>query len=162
MLTCPVCIACSGLVVGRLLVGVGIGISAVVVPAYLGEVAPAEARGRIVEVYEVRSQQGQSLLLAVLCSQIAHISSSHGLLNKSPYATCSKAQPTASRVYGHCISRSATLPISLYEQVLLCVGMLLAVAADVLVDWLLHQSFGAWRWMVGLPIVPALLMSGMP
>jgi MFS family permease len=43
----------SGLVVGRLLVGVGIGISAVVVPAYLGEVAPAEARGRIVEVYEV-------------------------------------------------------------------------------------------------------------
>ena len=40
--------------VGRLLVGVGIGISAVVVPAYLGEVAPAEARGRIVEVYEVK------------------------------------------------------------------------------------------------------------
>ena len=47
------------------------------------------------------------------------------------------------------------------EQVLLCLGMLLAVAADVLVDWLLHHSFGAWRWMVGLPIVPALLMSGM-
>ena len=39
-----------GLVVGRLLVGFGIGISAVVVPAYLGEVAPAGVRGRIVEV----------------------------------------------------------------------------------------------------------------
>ena len=36
--------------VGRLLVGFGIGISAVVVPAYLGEVAPAGVRGRIVEV----------------------------------------------------------------------------------------------------------------
>ena len=35
--------------VGRLLVGFGIGISAVVVPAYLGEVAPAGVRGRIVE-----------------------------------------------------------------------------------------------------------------
>lgn len=42
-----------GLVAGRLLVGLGIGVSAVVVPAYLGEVAPAEARGRVVELYEL-------------------------------------------------------------------------------------------------------------
>jgi MFS family permease len=40
-------------VLGRLLVGLGIGVSAVVVPAYLGEVAPAPARGTIVELYEV-------------------------------------------------------------------------------------------------------------
>ena len=33
---------CSGLVVGRVVVGVGIGIAATVVPAYLGEVAPAK------------------------------------------------------------------------------------------------------------------------
>jgi Sugar (and other) transporter len=45
----------SGLVLGRLLVGLGIGVSAVVVPAYLGEVAPAPARGTIVELYEVRA-----------------------------------------------------------------------------------------------------------
>ncbi len=38
---------------GRLLVGLGIGVSAVVVPAYLGEVAPPQARGTIVEMYEV-------------------------------------------------------------------------------------------------------------
>ncbi len=38
---------------GRLLVGLGIGVSAVVVPAYLGEVAPPQARGTIVELYEV-------------------------------------------------------------------------------------------------------------
>jgi len=36
--------------VGRFLIGIGIGVSAVVVPAYLGEVAPARQRGRIVEV----------------------------------------------------------------------------------------------------------------
>ena len=42
-----------GLTVGRVLIGLGIGVSAVVVPAYLGEVAPARVRGRIVEVYEV-------------------------------------------------------------------------------------------------------------
>lgn len=42
---------------GRLLVGLGIGVSAVVVPAYLGEVAPSPARGTIVELYEVRVAQ---------------------------------------------------------------------------------------------------------
>lgn len=42
-----------GLVVGRLMVGVGIGISAVVVPTYLAELAPAKLRGRMVELYEV-------------------------------------------------------------------------------------------------------------
>lgn len=41
------------LVVGRFVVGVGIGVSAVVVPTYLGEVAPAKYRGRVVELYEV-------------------------------------------------------------------------------------------------------------
>lgn len=46
-------LARSGLIFGRLLVGLGIGVSAVVVPAYLGEVAPASARGTIVELYEV-------------------------------------------------------------------------------------------------------------
>ena len=44
---------CRGLVVGRLMVGVGIGISAVVVPTYLAELAPAKLRGRMVELYEV-------------------------------------------------------------------------------------------------------------
>ncbi|KAK9835166.1 hypothetical protein WJX81_002425 [Elliptochloris bilobata] len=81
----------AGLVVGRLLVGFGIGISAVVVPAYLGEVAPAGVRGRIVEVYEV----------------------------------------------------------------LLCLGMLMAVLAD----WGLQHVAGGWRWMVGLPVLPALVLS---
>lgn len=47
------CLYCRGLTTGRFLVGLGIGVSAVVVPAYLGEVAPAKVRGRIVEVYEV-------------------------------------------------------------------------------------------------------------
>ena len=41
------------LVVGRFSIGIGIGVSAVVVPAYLGELSPAHLRGRIVAVYEV-------------------------------------------------------------------------------------------------------------
>ncbi|CAL8467848.1 g7386 [Coccomyxa elongata] len=43
----------SILLAGRLLVGIGIGMSAVVAPTYLGEIAPAHMRGRIVESYEV-------------------------------------------------------------------------------------------------------------
>ena len=41
------------LVVGRLLVGLGVGASAVVVPAYAAEMAPAERRGAVVVVYEL-------------------------------------------------------------------------------------------------------------
>ena len=78
--------------VGRLLVGLGIGVSAVVVPVYLGEVAPANLRGRIVEVYEA----------------------------------------------------------------MLCLGMLAAVLIDA---GLQHLPYN-WRWMVGAPILPAILMSG--
>ncbi|KAK9817311.1 hypothetical protein WJX72_012503 [[Myrmecia] bisecta] len=57
----------TGLVVGRVVVGLGIGISAVVVPAYLGEVAPAKSRGKIVEIYEVM------LCLGMLCSVLADV-----------------------------------------------------------------------------------------
>eukprot|EP01006_Ploeotia_vitrea_P031066 TRINITY_DN63385_c0_g1_i1.p1 TRINITY_DN63385_c0_g1~~TRINITY_DN63385_c0_g1_i1.p1 ORF type:complete len:517 (-),score=24.66 TRINITY_DN63385_c0_g1_i1:833-2383(-) len=41
------------LLAGRILVGVGVGLSAVVVPAYLGEMSPPSKRGRIVALYEV-------------------------------------------------------------------------------------------------------------
>lgn len=40
------------LVVGRLVIGLGIGISAVVIPAYLAEMAPARLRGALVITYE--------------------------------------------------------------------------------------------------------------
>lgn len=45
--------SCSALVAGRLLVGLGIGASAIVVPAYLAEIAPAKNRGMVVQMYEV-------------------------------------------------------------------------------------------------------------
>lgn len=44
---------CSGLVIGRLIVGLGVGASAIVVPAYLAEIAPAAKRGAVVQTYEV-------------------------------------------------------------------------------------------------------------
>ena len=54
----------GALVVGRLVVGLGIGGAAVVVPAYLGEVAPARSRGRVVESFEVALAAG--MLVAVM------------------------------------------------------------------------------------------------
>ena len=42
--------------VGRLVVGLGVGGSAIVVPAYLAEIAPAKHRGAVVQMYEVRAK----------------------------------------------------------------------------------------------------------
>lgn len=81
----------AGLIVGRFIVGMGIGISAVVVTAYLGEVAPAKSRGRVVELYEV----------------------------------------------------------------MLCLGMM----TSALINAALNDVTNNWRWMVGVPAIPALLMS---
>ncbi len=52
------------LITGRLLLGIGIGVSAVVVPAYLGEVSPAKYRGRVVGAYELM------LCLGFLCASL--------------------------------------------------------------------------------------------
>ncbi len=78
------------LIIGRVVVGVGIGISAVVTPAYLGEVSPSSYRGRMVGSYEV----------------------------------------------------------------MLCLGMLSASLVDALVNTL----SASWKWMVGLPMIPAMCM----
>jgi MFS family permease len=43
----------GGLVTGRAVVGLGVGVAASVVPAYLGELAPAAMRGRVVELFEL-------------------------------------------------------------------------------------------------------------
>lgn len=43
----------NALVVGRFIIGVGVGSSAVAVPAYLGEMAPASRRGMVVCLYEL-------------------------------------------------------------------------------------------------------------
>ena len=43
----------AGLAVGRLVVGLGVGASAVCVPAYVAEMAPPETRGALVVTYEL-------------------------------------------------------------------------------------------------------------
>lgn len=92
----PVMMACAwnvvGLILGRVIVGLGIGISAVVIPTYLGEIAPSEIRGRVVELYEV----------------------------------------------------------------MLCIGMLSAALVNAGLDGLPWN----WRLMVGAPVFPAIIMSG--
>eukprot|EP00879_Flechtneria_rotunda_P018505 GHRR01019417.1.p1 GENE.GHRR01019417.1~~GHRR01019417.1.p1 ORF type:complete len:197 (+),score=47.52 GHRR01019417.1:721-1311(+) len=65
----------GALVVGRLLVGLGIGASAIVVPTYLAEIAPAAKRGAVVQTYEVRMHAGawnmRSHSVMFWCSDIA-------------------------------------------------------------------------------------------
>lgn len=58
---CCCWMSCSALVAGRLLVGLGIGASAIVVPAYLAEIAPAKNRGMVVQMYEV-GDDGDALI----------------------------------------------------------------------------------------------------
>lgn len=48
------------------------------------------------------------------------------------------------------------LPLGQVYEVLLCLGTLMAVLAD----WGLQRVAGGWRWMVGLPILPAIVLSG--
>jgi len=53
------------MLLGRFLVGLGIGQCSVVVPAYLGETTPASCRGFVVELYEVSLVFGMILSSAV-------------------------------------------------------------------------------------------------
>jgi len=64
----------AGLIAGRVLIGVSIGCSAVVVPAYLAEVAPAKIRGRVVGLYEVMLCVGM-LLAALMDALLGYITS---------------------------------------------------------------------------------------
>ena len=43
----------AALVLGRFVIGLGVGTSAVVVPAYLGEMAPPSIRGAVIIMYEI-------------------------------------------------------------------------------------------------------------
>jgi MFS family permease len=63
--------ACRGLVVGRLVVGLGIGASAIVVPAYLAEISPAARRGAVVQMYEVMLCVG--MLVSVLMDWLLEV-----------------------------------------------------------------------------------------
>ena len=75
---------------GRFVVGMGVGASAVVVPAYVAEMAPKDRRGSLVTVYEL----------------------------------------------------------------MVCLGMI----TSGLVDWGLRGVEHSWRWMVAMPMFPAVLM----
>ena len=75
---------------GRFVVGMGVGASAVVVPAYVAEMAPKELRGSVVTVYEL----------------------------------------------------------------MVCLGMI----TSGLVDWGLRGVEHSWRWIVAMPMFPAVLM----
>lgn len=62
----PRSLQCRSNRTGRLLVGVGIGMSAVVVPAYVAETAPAKHRGALVSLYEAL------LCVGMLCASLVN------------------------------------------------------------------------------------------
>ncbi len=95
--------------VGRLVIGLGIGASAIAVPAYLAEIAPAKNRGAVVQVYEVR---GRLCLLCVLRMRVRGDSKT------------SKRSPI------HVPDTNPPPPVSPRHQVMLTIGMLAAVLVD--------------------------------
>lgn len=191
---CHVPAARRGLIAGRVVVGLGIGISAAVVPAYLGEVAPAS--GAPQQLHWAGRSMGW--LLAVIAKLLPSSSAQHPLLLcmlPRPPACCRHAPAVRGRV------------VESYE-ILLCAGMLAASLGDAAFQvravscthlegcssWQLcearlkrlvfpdhthacnmHNSPrpslscyvpqglpANWRWMVGAPVVPALLLSCEP
>lgn len=54
-----------GLLVGRLALGVGVGLSSIAVPVYLAEVAPPSCRGRVVSCYTLSIVGGQAAACVV-------------------------------------------------------------------------------------------------
>mmetsp|Transcript_5669 Transcript_5669/g.20623 ORF Transcript_5669/g.20623 Transcript_5669/m.20623 type:complete len:604 (-) Transcript_5669:267-2078(-) len=112
------------LVLGRVIVGMGVGISAIVVPAYLGEMSPARSRGTIVSIYEV--MLGLGMVFAQLID----------------WALGSPASEEDDELFSadegaEAMSASMPVPAS---------------------DGELDEDPGNWRWMVGIPAIPGVLL----
>src|SRR5207237_6245766 len=63
-LVCALCTSLTMLLVGRVIVGLGIGLSSTTVPVYISEVAPARARGWQVSLFQLAITVG--ILVAYL------------------------------------------------------------------------------------------------
>ena len=66
---------------GRLLVGLGIGLSAVASPTYLADISPPARRGGIVALYEVAVSVG--LIAASLINTLLQLPAVHGALHRA-------------------------------------------------------------------------------
>lgn len=107
--------------------GLGIGASAIIAPAYLAELAPAQHRGAMVQVRVRRT------------AEWVHTqgSGAHGR----------GTQESTSCV----LWRNAAAHVAQVYEVMLCIGMFISTV----VDWALqHAGPHGWRWMVGLPAIP--------
>ena len=82
-----------GLAVGRLVVGLGVGASAVCVPAYVAEMAPPETRGALVVTYELM------LCFGMLFAGVADYAL-RGFPNNWRWMVAAPAVPAAAMVLG--------------------------------------------------------------
>ena len=83
----------AGLAVGRLVVGLGVGASAVCVPAYVAEMAPPETRGALVVTYELM------LCFGMLFAGVADYAL-RGFPNNWRWMVAAPAVPAAAMVLG--------------------------------------------------------------
>ena len=81
----------SGVIISRLIGGIGIGIASNVVPLYISEIAPSHIRGRLVTYYQL------ALTLGIL---IAYLSNAALLRNASPADIASSATALGNIFHG--------------------------------------------------------------
>jgi MFS family permease len=84
----------AGLAVGRLVVGLGVGASAVCVPAYVAEMAPPETRGALVVTYELM------LCFGMLFAGVADYALRGAGPNNWRWMVAAPAVPAAAMVFG--------------------------------------------------------------
>lgn len=62
------------LLVGRVVVGIGVGLASMTTPVYLGEVSPPGIRGKVVVLYNVGVTFGQ-FVATIICGLFAEVTS---------------------------------------------------------------------------------------
>ena len=143
---CAICNSFDGLVVYRIIGGVGIGIVSIVSPIYISEVSPAKIRGTLVSLYQLAVTVG--FLLAYMANwaidaQIYEPVSSFITEQSSTLKAASEISPAA-------YTDSLAVASAEFNNILA------AQSADA-GFWVKAVNVEAWRGMLGSETFPALL-----
>ena len=143
---CAICNSFDGLVVYRIIGGVGIGIVSIVSPIYISEVSPAKIRGTLVSLYQLAVTVG--FLLAYMANwaidaQIYEPVSSFITEQSSALKAASEISPAA-------YTDSLAVASAEFNNILA------AQSADA-GFWVKAVNVEAWRGMLGSETFPALL-----
>lgn len=139
------------LVLGRLVIGLGIGMSAVVIPAYIAEMAPAALRGAAVVAYEAM------LCMGMLASLLVDAALSVRVLNvQSCLCSCGIAHELkVAMVLTHCVHCAHTCDTTRWQAQM-------RERRSREHNACMQDVKYSWRLMTGSPLVPALLLALSP